>query len=119
MLTGGAEPVQARLSFKQGVAEVKLTVPAARLWSDKDPYLYQLSVATGSDRYTLPVGIRTVAVEGGQILLNGRPVQLNGFGRHEDFIASGKGLNLPLLVKDYAADALDRRQRLSHLTLPV
>jgi beta-glucuronidase len=40
-------------------------------------------------------------VEGGQILLNGKPVQLNGFGRHEDFIASGKGLNLPLLVKDY------------------
>ncbi len=32
---------------------------------------------------------------------NGQPVTLNGFGRHEDFIASGKGLNLPLLVKDY------------------
>jgi beta-glucuronidase len=28
-------------------------------------------------------------------------VQLNGFARHEDFIASGRGLNLPLLVKDY------------------
>lgn len=53
------------------------------------------------DRYTLKAGIRTIAVEGGQILLNGQPVQLNGFGRHEDFIASGKGLNLPLMVKDY------------------
>jgi beta-glucuronidase len=40
-------------------------------------------------------------VQGGQILLNGQPVQMNGFGRHEDFFASGKGLNLPLLVKDY------------------
>jgi beta-glucuronidase len=39
--------------------------------------------------------------EGGQILLNGKPVQMNGFGRREDFIASGKGLNLPLMVKDY------------------
>ena len=28
-------------------------------------------------------------------------MQLNGYGRHEDFIASGKGLNLPLMVKDY------------------
>jgi beta-glucuronidase len=28
-------------------------------------------------------------------------VKMTGFGRHEDFIASGKGLNLPLLVKDY------------------
>ena len=40
-------------------------------------------------------------MQGEQILLNGKPVQLNGFGRHEDFIASGKGLNLPLMVKDY------------------
>ena len=52
--------------------------------------------------YSLRLGIRTVEVQGGQILLNGKPVKLNGFGRHEDFFASGKGLNLPLLVKDYA-----------------
>ncbi len=100
-LTGGGTPLQARLSFEQGVAEARLTVPAARLWSDTDPYLYELTVSISGDRYTLPVGIRTVAVEGGQILLNGRPVRMNGFGRHEDFFASGRGLNLPLLVKDY------------------
>jgi beta-glucuronidase len=47
------------------------------------------------------VGVRTIEVQGGQILLNGKPVQLNGYGRHEDFYASGKGLNLPLMVKDY------------------
>src|SRR4029078_11816530 len=52
-------------------------------------------------RYTLAVGIRTVSVEGGQILLNGKPVKLNGFGRHEVFFGSGQGLNLPLIVKDY------------------
>ncbi len=101
-LAGGAAPIATRLRFQGGVAEVKLKVPAARLWSDKDPFLYDLTISTDDDRYALPVGIRTVAVDGGQILLNGRPVQLNGFGRHEDFIASGKGLNLPLLVKDYA-----------------
>jgi beta-glucuronidase len=71
------------------------------LWSDTDPYLYDLSVKTGDDHYTLKVGIRTIAVESGHILLNGQPVKMNGFGRHEDFIASGKGLNLPLMVKDY------------------
>jgi beta-glucuronidase len=49
----------------------------------------------------LKIGIRTISIDGGQILLNGSPVKLNGFGRHEDFIASGKGLNLPLLIKDY------------------
>jgi beta-glucuronidase len=100
-LTGGDTAVEADLAFADGVAEATLTVPAARFWSDKDPYLYELTVQTEGDRYALPIGIRTIAVEGGHILLNGRPVHMNGFGRHEDFIASGKGLNLPLLVKDY------------------
>jgi beta-glucuronidase len=101
VLVGGPEPLHARLVFEQGVATATLHVPAARLWSDTDPFLYELTVTTETDRYSLPVGIRTVAVDGGKILLNGHPVALNGFGRHEDFIASGKGLNLPLLVKDY------------------
>jgi beta-glucuronidase len=100
-LSGGSTQVEATLSFEHGVAAAKLNVPAARLWSDKDPYLYELTVSTESDRFSLPVGIRTISVEGGRILLNGQPVKMNGFGRHEDFIASGKGLNLPLLVKDY------------------
>ncbi len=100
-LKGGDTDVQASLSFKDGVAEAELSVPNARFWSDTDPYLYDLTIQTDSDRYTLKVGIRTIAVQGGQIMLNGQPVKLNGYGRHEDFIASGKGLNLPLMVKDY------------------
>ncbi|HEU5011783.1 MAG TPA: glycoside hydrolase family 2 TIM barrel-domain containing protein, partial [Roseiflexaceae bacterium] len=100
-LKGGDTAVQASLAFTNGVAEADLSVPNARFWSDTDPYLYDLTIQTDSDRYTLKVGIRTIAVQGGQILLNGQPVKLNGYGRHEDFIASGKGLNLPLMVKDY------------------
>ncbi|MDQ3865132.1 MAG: beta-galactosidase, partial [Actinomycetota bacterium] len=100
-LDGGAGPVHADLSFTEGVAQADLRVPNAHVWSDKDPYLYDLTAQTDSDRYTLQIGIRTVEVRGGQILLNGQPVRMNGFGRHEDFFASGKGLNLPLLVKDY------------------
>ena len=100
-LTGGGTSIEGELAFVDGAAQARLVVPSARLWSDTDPFLYDLTIATGSDRYTLPVGIRTVEVKGGKILLNGKPVQLNGFGRHEDFFASGKGLNLPLLVKDY------------------
>ncbi len=100
-LIGAGQQVEAGLIFADGVAEATLLVPSARLWSDQDPYLYELTVATGRDRYSLPVGIRTVTISGGEILLNGRPVRLRGFGRHEDFFASGRALNLPLLVKDY------------------
>jgi beta-glucuronidase len=100
-LSGNGGAVSAELSFAGGSATAELRVPNARLWSDTDPYLYTLTVRVADDRYDLPVGIRTIAVDGGKILLNGKPVQLNGYGRHEDFIASGKGLNLPLMVKDY------------------
>jgi beta-glucuronidase len=101
----GAVASQIDMAFRDGVAEARLTVPNAHLWSDKDPYLYDLAIkiqaGNQADHYSLKVGIRTIAVRGHQILLNSQPIQLNGFGRHEDFIASGKGLNLPLMVKDY------------------
>jgi beta-glucuronidase len=100
-LSGSETRLEVALDFVDGLATADLRVPSARLWSDSDPYLYDLTIQAAGDRYTLQVGIRTISVVGGQILLNGRPVQLNGFGRHEDFIASGKGLNLPLMVKDY------------------
>ena len=100
-LTGGSQTVETSIQFKNGWADATLKVPAARFWSDQDPYLYDLTLQTETDRYALKIGIRTITVQGGKILLNGQPVQLNGFGRHEDFYASGKGLNLPLMVKDY------------------
>ncbi|MCU0486315.1 MAG: hypothetical protein MUC85_09440 [Anaerolineales bacterium] len=93
--------LQVPLTFDGDVAEAALIVPNAHLWSNQDPYLYDLTVTTDVDSYSLQVGIRTIAVDGDKILLNGKPVKMNGFGRHEDFIASGKGLNLPLLIKDY------------------
>jgi beta-glucuronidase len=90
-----------------GVAEVTLKVPDARFWSPDDPYLYKLTVELlDSDKvvdcYTLDVGIRTIAVEGDTLLLNGEPIFLKGFGKHEDFPVHGRGLNMPLVVKDYA-----------------
>ncbi len=100
-LAGGDESLTTEVAFAGGVAEAELRVPQARLWSDTDPYLYDLAVRTDDDHYALKIGIREIAVDGGRILLNGKPVQLNGYGRHEDFPASGKGLNLPLMVKDY------------------
>jgi beta-glucuronidase len=100
-LKGGETMLTVPLRFIEGTATAEMRVHHARLWSDKDPYLYDLSISTRDDHYTLQVGIRTIAVDGGKILLNGKPVHMNGFGRHEDFPASGKGLNLPLIVKDY------------------
>lgn len=100
VLAGGGTQTEAGLLFQDGVGVAEARLPSARLWSPADPFLYDLTIAVGGDLYTLPVGLRTVAVNGKEFLLNGKPIQLRGFGRHEDFHASGRGLNLPLLVKD-------------------
>ncbi len=101
VLAGGGSRNEAGLQFRDGVGTVEWNLASARLWSPDDPFLYDLTVSAGEDVYTLPVGLRTVEVRGKEFLLNGKPVQFKGFGRHEDFYASGRGLNLPLLVKDY------------------
>lgn len=96
----------AELVFSGRQAQATLRVPHARLWSPADPHLYALSVTLQEhgqtvDRYTLEIGVRTVEVAGDHILLNGRPIFLTGFGRHEDFPVHGRGLDLPVAVKDH------------------
>ncbi len=90
-----------------GSPQGELAIPEARLWSPETPHLYALTVELLDgrrvvDRYQLPVGIRTVAVEGDRLLLNGEPVVLRGFGRHEDFPVVGRGFLPPVMVKDQA-----------------
>jgi beta-glucuronidase len=79
-----------------------LAVPAARPWSPADPYLYRLDVSHGHDEYSLPVGIRTVEVDGDRLLFNGKPVRLRGFGMHEDVALRGKGHDDARMVRDFA-----------------
>lgn len=80
----------------------------ATFWSPYNPHLYEMIVKLLSpegaliDEYTLSVGIRTIEVKDDRLYLNGEPIFLKGFGKHEDFPVIGKGLNLPLIVKDYS-----------------
>lgn len=84
-----------------------LRIPNVKLWDVYQPFLYHAQVRVfdeaGSllDEYPQRFGIRTVSVQGNRILLNGRPVYLQGFGRHEDFPVIGKGLNHGVNVRDH------------------
>jgi beta-glucuronidase len=104
-LIGHGESVSAELEFTSK-ASVVLEVPRAALWSPGSPNLYELIVdlerdGQDFDRYVLPVGIRTISVEGEQLLLNGQPIYLKGFGRHEDFPVVGRGYFPAVIIKDY------------------
>ena len=89
-----------------GSASGRLAVARAHAWRPGRGYLYSLAIdyttSSGTDRYTLPVGIRTICVEGARLLINGEPFYFTGFGKHEDAAVRGKGHDDALMVHDFA-----------------
>ena len=66
--------------------ERTIEVEEPRLWSPDDPYLYEAELAVpGGDKLNVSYGIRTIDydVERG-LLLNGKPIKLNGACLHHD-----------------------------------
>lgn len=97
-----ANNLAAKSEGKQGVLEVK----DAHLWEVHNAYLYRLvvKIVDGSevlDEYDTEIGIRTVKVEGTSILLNGKPVYLRGFGKHEDSDIVGRGFHIGVMKRDF------------------
>jgi beta-glucuronidase len=114
VVDGGAAAVQVRLLDAEGTAVAigaeavgALRVPEPELWRPGHGYLHDLEIALVEDgavvdRYTLPVGIRTVAVEGTQFLINGEPFYFRGFGKHEDLNVHGRGHSDAAMVHDFS-----------------
>lgn len=76
------------------------------LWGVYDGYLYTfiVRIMDGTrivDEWFDKIGIRTFAVENGRFMLNGKPVYLRGFGKHEDADIRGRGLDLPTAKRDF------------------
>jgi len=106
-LEGHGQHIIIENNFSGILGEVDLDVPDVALWSPASPNLYDMHIALlhGADivdSYSMKVGIRTLRVDGNQLLLNDQPIYLNGFGRHEDFPVVGRGYLPALIIKDYA-----------------
>lgn len=113
VVTNGENRVRVKLYDADGVpvaeAEGKsgvMTVRDAKLWQVRAAYLYtiEIDISDGErliDRYTDRIGIRTVEVRGARILINGEPVYLKGFGRHEDFEVLGRAPHGAILKRDF------------------
>jgi beta-glucuronidase len=121
VIVEGSDTVTAKVSLvdktgKEVVSDTVLNgslfVKDAKFWwpylMDPNPgYLYSLQVQLFDDddslvdKYSLPVGIRTISWDSKSVKINNKPIYLRGFGRHEDSDIKGKGLDLPLIVRDY------------------
>ena len=66
-----------------------IEVPDAKLWSDESAQLYSLLLCTDGECIRETVGIRTISVRDGQILLNDTPIRFHGVNRHEFHARNG------------------------------
>lgn len=94
-----------QVSESQGT-KGQLLVDNVQLWKPGEGYLYTLvsTLMNGNtivDEYRLPVGIRTVKVEGQQFLINGKPFYFKGFGKHEDSEFRGRGYDPVVNLRDF------------------
>lgn len=92
-------------SHRQLALSLDITKP--HLWNGlKDPYLYALDVELVKagrvvDCVRQPLGLRSFSVNAGTgFSLNGRPYDLHGFNRHDDF----EGVGSALTDKEYRRD---------------
>ena len=64
-------------------------VSGVKWWSPDHPHLYRATIELCDgeeiiDDCELRIGFRSIAAQGNQLLLNGAPIFLSGFNRHED-----------------------------------
>ena len=92
------------LDYRTGEVEVEVEggektvrkIPDFRLWSPEAPNLTTIEVAGRKIRF----GIRQVEAKEGRIFLNGKPVFLKGFNRHESEMTSGAATSEALMLQD-------------------
>jgi beta-glucuronidase len=87
--------------------EIRATIKGLSVdaWSPDTPVLYQthallLDGERAVDDLMDRVGFRDIAVKGTSILLNGEPIRLRGFNRHEDHPQFGNALPPEAMVTD-------------------
>ncbi len=76
---------------------LRLTIPHPELWSPSRPYLYPVRIFQGTPghvelSYETHVGVRTIAVVHGQLLLNGHRLFLRGVALHDYMPGVGAAL---------------------------
>jgi beta-glucuronidase len=67
-----------------GRAAISLPAPNLALWSPDSPKLYKVKLTAGNDSLTDLMGFRTIETSGSHILLNGKPIALNGVCIHAE-----------------------------------
>lgn len=88
-----------------GATAIRLVVGHPRLWTAETPALHRLRLRLRQDGATiqetaLNIGIRSVGIRDGQLLINGRSVKLRGVNRHEFHPERGRTVTAAEMIRD-------------------
>jgi beta-glucuronidase len=99
-LNGAQSPQEVTLEIPEAGVHAAMTTDAAgranfrvsakpdpeklELWSPEHPKLYDVVLSSGADTVHDQIGFRTIEVQAGKILLNGKPIFLRGISMHEE-----------------------------------
>jgi len=86
--------------MENGRYDGTFSLPDFRLWSVEEPSLHTLDFSIPGDEVVESFGIREFRTEGRHILLNGKPVKLLGFNRHESHPETGAAMPVQLIASD-------------------
>lgn len=78
----------------------QLQLQGLGLWSSQTPTLHEARISLAGDEVTQKFGIRTVAVEGEHLTVNGQAVRLLGVNRHESSVQLGHTQSASLMLAD-------------------
>lgn len=79
---------------------VSIPVQNPVLWNAEQPYLYTLKISTGDELIEQKVGIRTISVKDGMILVNGHQVKFRGVNRHDSDPYTGATVTRENVIRD-------------------
>ena len=88
-------PAQGQVGFDLSGRATNITP-----WTPGQPTLYRAAFSIAGDALEVQTGFRTVARQGTQITLNGQPLHLQGFNRHEDSPRTGPAPDPALVERD-------------------
>ncbi len=99
-IDGGAPVPTNVIRAEDGEVELSARVPEPQLWSPAQPRLHTVTASCGEDAVTTRFGLRRVTAENGRILVNGAPIKLLGYCRHEAHPQFGPALPDAQLLAD-------------------
>ncbi len=93
-----------KLSNPSGAFSVSISNP--RLWSSADPFMYEFRLVLKrsgavTDRWEHKIGIREFSIKDRKIFLNGEPIFLRGYSKHEEYPMHGRTYCKDIVRKDY------------------